>query len=83
MRAVMEWRSGSGGSSGAEKRGPQGIDPVSAMFEVAEKTINNRNSMLQDIEKGKPTEIMFLNGKIAEWGVNSKYPPQSMARSRP
>ncbi len=51
-----------------------GIDPVGAMFDVAEKTVNNRNSMLQDIEKGKPTEIMYMNGKIAEWGAQLKVP---------
>jgi 2-dehydropantoate 2-reductase len=51
-----------------------GIDPVGAMFEVAQKTRNNRNSMLQDIEKGKPTEIMFMNGKIAEWGAQLQVP---------
>ncbi len=51
-----------------------GIDPVGAMFDVAEKTRNNRNSMLQDIEKGKPTEIMFMNGKIAEWGEELHVP---------
>ncbi len=51
-----------------------GIDPVGAMSDVAQKTINNRNSMLQDIEKGKPTEIMFLNGKIAEWGEQFNVP---------
>jgi len=51
-----------------------GIDPVGAMFDVAQKTRNNRNSMLQDIEKGKPTEIMFINGKIAEWGAQLQVP---------
>jgi 2-dehydropantoate 2-reductase len=36
------------------------------MYSVAEKTYNNKNSMLQDIMKEKPTEIDFLNGKIVE-----------------
>jgi len=36
------------------------------MYSVAEKTYHNKNSMLQDILKGKPTEIDFLNGKIVE-----------------
>ena len=36
------------------------------MYSVAEKTYDNKNSMLQDILKGKSTEIDFLNGKIVE-----------------
>jgi 2-dehydropantoate 2-reductase len=41
-------------------------DYIGLMYSVAEKTYNNKNSMLQDILKGKPTEIDFLNGKIVE-----------------
>ena len=41
-------------------------DYIDLMYSVAEKTYNNKNSMLQDILKGKPTEIDFLNGKIVE-----------------
>ena len=37
------------------------------MYSVAEKTYDNKNSMLQDILKGKPTEIDFLNGKMVEY----------------
>ncbi|HMF31574.1 MAG TPA: ketopantoate reductase C-terminal domain-containing protein, partial [Candidatus Lokiarchaeia archaeon] len=44
------------------------LDPVQVTFTVAEKTRNNRNSMLQDLERGKMTEIMFMNGRIAAWG---------------
>ncbi|OLS13511.1 MAG: 2-dehydropantoate 2-reductase [Promethearchaeota archaeon CR_4] len=51
-----------------------GIDPVGTMFDVARKTRDNRNSMLQDIEKGKPTEILFMNGKIVEWGKQLQIP---------
>ena len=32
--------------------------------DVAERTRNNRSSMLQDIERGKRTEIDFINGAI-------------------
>jgi len=42
-------------------------DYIDLMYSVAEKTYNNKNSMLQDILKGKPTEIDFLNGKIVEF----------------
>jgi len=39
-------------------------DYVMLMYSVAEKTYNNKNSMLQDILKGNLTEIDFLNGRI-------------------
>ena len=41
-------------------------DYVDLMYSVAEKTYDNKNSMLQDILKAKPTEIDFLNGRIVE-----------------
>ena len=41
-------------------------DYVDLMYSVAEKTYDNKNSMLQDILKDKPTEIDFLNGKVVE-----------------
>ena len=40
------------------------MDYVRLMYSVAKKTYNNNNSMLQDILKGKLTEIDFLNGRI-------------------
>ena len=42
-------------------------DFIQLTYSVAEKTYNNMNSMLQDILKGKKTEIEFLNGKIVEY----------------
>lgn len=45
-------------------------DFVSLTFEIAKKTAENKNSMLQDILKGKNTEIDFLNGKIVEFAKN-------------
>ena len=42
-------------------------DYVDLTYDVAEKTYNNKNSMLQDILKGKKTEIDFINGRIVEY----------------
>ncbi|MBY8982166.1 MAG: 2-dehydropantoate 2-reductase [Candidatus Lokiarchaeota archaeon] len=42
-------------------------DYVALSYDVAIKTKNNINSMLQDILKGKKTEIDFLNGKIVQY----------------
>ncbi|TFF94544.1 MAG: 2-dehydropantoate 2-reductase [Promethearchaeota archaeon] len=43
-------------------------DFVKLCFDVAKKTKNNINSMLQDIMKGKKTEIDFINGRILKYG---------------
>ncbi|TFG28470.1 MAG: 2-dehydropantoate 2-reductase, partial [Promethearchaeota archaeon] len=40
---------------------------IAIMYDVAEKTSENKNSMLQDILKGKRTEIDFMNGKIMKY----------------
>ncbi len=43
-------------------------DPAFLMLQVAERTALNKNSMLQDIENGKRTEICYINGAIAKIG---------------
>ena len=43
------------------------IDYTQSVFDVIAATARNRNSMLQDIENGKSTEIDFLNGRIVEY----------------
>jgi 2-dehydropantoate 2-reductase len=42
---------------------------VGSVKEVIIKTANNKSSMLQDIERGKKTEIDFINGAIAQKGL--------------
>jgi 2-dehydropantoate 2-reductase len=50
------------------------------MIRTAEMTAQNKNSMLQDIEKGKRTEIDFINGAISNLGkrVGVKTPLNSL-----
>lgn len=42
--------------------------PIEKAFKVAKMTAKNKNSMLQDIEKGKRTEIDFINGALVKSG---------------
>lgn len=50
-------------------------DPVKAVLEVCEKTSQNISSMLQDIRRGRQTEIIEINGAVlraaAEMGINA------------
>jgi 2-dehydropantoate 2-reductase len=45
-----------------------GVDPVEQTFKVIRETAGNRSSMLQDVLKGRRTEIDVLNGKVCEMG---------------
>lgn len=47
---------------------------ISKAFEVAQRTARNKNSMLQDIEKGKKTEIEYINGAIVKYGNENGVP---------
>jgi len=52
------------------------FDAVSEVRRVAEMTAENRSSMLQDLERGKRTEVEFINGAIVkkgeEFGISCK-----------
>jgi 2-dehydropantoate 2-reductase len=39
-------------------------DPLATVYDVARKTGANRSSMLQDFDRGRPSEIDFMNGAI-------------------
>lgn len=39
-------------------------DPLATVYEVAKKTGANRSSMLQDFDRGRESEIEFMNGAI-------------------
>ena len=43
-------------------------DFIALTYDVGKKTSANKNSMLQDILKGKKTEIDFINGRIVKLG---------------
>jgi 2-dehydropantoate 2-reductase len=49
-------------------------DPVIAAEAIARSTANNRSSMLQDVERGAPTEIDAINGAIVTAGDEAGIP---------
>ena len=55
-------------------------DPVQALIDVCKATAKNKNSMLQDIEKGRRTEIDAINGAIVAYGkkIGVKTPVNEM-----
>jgi 2-dehydropantoate 2-reductase len=49
-------------------------DPVRAAEQVARRTAENRSSMLQDIQRGTPTEIDAICGAVAQKGARHGIP---------
>ncbi len=45
-----------------------GLDPVEKMLQTARKTYRNRSSMLQDVLRGKRTEVDSINGTLVDIG---------------
>ncbi|WP_048058358.1 2-dehydropantoate 2-reductase [Pyrococcus yayanosii] len=43
------------------------VPPMELLFQTLERTRENYNSMLQDIWRGKRTEVDYINGKIVEY----------------
>ncbi len=39
-------------------------NPVTSTEEICRQTAANLSSMLQDVRRGKPTEIMAINGEV-------------------
>ncbi len=46
-------------------------DPVARIFELARETAANRSSMLQDVERGRPTEIEAIVGAVVRRAANA------------
>ena len=49
-------------------------DPVEHAESIARVTSGNRNSMLQDVENGRRTEIGAINGAVARLGAEHGIP---------
>ncbi|HUH96749.1 MAG TPA: 2-dehydropantoate 2-reductase [Anaerolineales bacterium] len=49
-------------------------DPASAVEEIAQRTAGNHSSMLQDIQRGAPTEIDAICGAVVRAGQRHRIP---------
>lgn len=49
-------------------------DPVAYVIDIAKRTSTNKSSMLQDVERQRPTEIDVINGAVVRFGKQLKVP---------
>jgi 2-dehydropantoate 2-reductase len=49
-------------------------DPVAHVYAVSAATDRNRSSMLQDLERGRPTELEAINGELSRLGRLHRIP---------
>jgi len=62
------------GAVAAARGTPLGEDAAAIAEDVARATARNHSSMKQDLERGTPTEIDFLNGAVVEAGRRLSVP---------
>lgn len=67
-RRLMEAAAAEAGAVAAAAGVQLSEDPVERVVQVARATAANRSSMLQDVERGRRTEVDAINGAVAERG---------------
>jgi 2-dehydropantoate 2-reductase len=73
-RRLMEAAAQEVGAVAAAAGVPLPEEPVAAALRVAAATAANRSSMLQDVERGRPTEVDAINGAVARYGTSLGMP---------
>ncbi|HYF92233.1 MAG TPA: 2-dehydropantoate 2-reductase [Symbiobacteriaceae bacterium] len=67
-RRLMESAAAEAGAVAAAEGVPLRADPVERVVAVARATAANHSSMLQDVERGRRTEVDAINGAVARRG---------------
>jgi 2-dehydropantoate 2-reductase len=73
-RALLEDTARESAAVAAARGIDVGGDPVGSVVAVARLTAANRSSMLQDLERGVPTEIDAINGVVVQEGARLGVP---------